>query len=457
MNINRLCNLLREIFKMIRLLSFSAYFVALGCAADLACAQGNLLPAFRGAEGFGAIAKGGRGGRVIKVINLNPAGLGSLQAACAEQGPRTIVFDVSGVIEGDVTIEHGDVSILGQTAPGAGITIAGSLKTRYRARQPINDLVIRFLRVRPLDARGASGDAIQLSENKRVILDHVSCAWAADETIDIFGAQDVTIQWCTVEESLVTGHPEGRHNYGLISGPEGAHVSIHHTLFAHHARRCPAVANGPADVRNNVVYDFRDGFGHDNRPNDGGYNVIGNYYKRGPSDAKIFPFCFRDMVAYYLRDNYIDGVGIVQDPWAEADKLEGLRYYAGKGRKATEEVATPKVTTHTPTEGYRLVLQQAGGLPRDAVTRRIVEDVQTGGGSWGRKPQDDLLEGLTVGTAPSDTDGDAMPDDWEAAHGLNGKDGSDHGKAMPSGYTAIEEYANELAAKLIAAAEAGMP
>lgn len=415
--------------------------------------RGDELPSFPGAEGFGAIAKGGRGGRIIKVTNLEASGPGSLQAACAEQGPRIIVFGVGGVIPGDITIEYGEVTVLGQTAPGVGITIAGSLKTRYRARQPIDDLVVRFLRVRPLNARGASGDAIQFSENKRVMLDHVSCAWAADETIDIFGAQDVTIQWCTIEESLVTGHPEGRHNYGLISGPNGARVSIHHTLFAHHARRCPAIANGPADVRNNVVYDFRDGFLHDNPPNDGGYNIIGNYYKRGPSEAKIFPFCFRGQTAYYLRDNYIDGIDLVQDPWAEADKLEGLRYYAKNGRKAEQETAAPKVTTHSPTDAFQLVLQQAGGLPRDAVTRRIVQEVREGTGSWGRKPQDDLLQGLTPETSPPDADGDGLPDDWEASHGLDAKNAADHSKIMPSGYPAIEECANEVADRLIRAAQ----
>jgi pectate lyase len=426
----------------------------LGGQRPAACQE---LPAFPGAEGFGAIAKGGRGGRIIKVTTLEADGPGSLQAACREEGPRTIVFDVSGVIEGEVLIEHGDVSILGQTAPGGGITIAGSLKSRYRARQPINEIVIRFLRVRPPNARGASGDAIQLSENKRVILDHVSCSWAADETIDIFGAQDVTIQWCSVEESQVVGHPEGRHNYGLISGPNGARVSLHHTLFAHHARRCPSIANGPADIRNNVAYNFRDGFHHDNPPNDKGYNVVGNYYKRGPSDAKIFPFCFRDTVAYYLRDNYIDGVGIIQDPWAEADKLEGLKYYAAKGRKATEEVSVPKVSTHSPREAYDLVLQQAGGLPRDAVTRRIVEEVRAGKGSWGRKPQADLLAGLAPGKPPQDADADGLPDEWETAHALDPKNAADHVRAMPSGYTAIEAYSHELAARLIAQAKEQTP
>src|SRR5262245_38927551 len=219
-------------------LARAVWFIAGVCISTAAAAEP--LPAFPGAEGFGAFAKGGRGGRVIVVTSLKSNGPGSLQEACAAEGPRTIVFAVSGVIEGDVVIEHGELTILGQTAPGAGITIAGSLKTRYRARQPIDDLVVRFLRVRSANARGASGDTLQFSENKRVILDHVSAAWGTDETVDIFGAQDVTIQWCSIEESQTTGHPEGQHNYGLINGPQGARVSIHHTLFAHHRRRCPA-------------------------------------------------------------------------------------------------------------------------------------------------------------------------------------------------------------------------
>jgi pectate lyase len=436
---------------MFRLICFSlSMWIVANCSVTHATAADKAyLPAFPGAEGFGAIAKGGRGGRVIKVTNLKDNGPGSLQAACAEKGPRIVVFDVSGVIEGDVVIEHGQITILGQTAPGAGITIAGQLMTRYGARQPIDDIVVRFVRVRPPNARGGSGDALQFSQNKRVILDHVSAAWAVDETLDIYGAQNVTVQWCSLEESRTDGHPKGRHNFGLISGPDGARVTIHHTLFAHHSRRCPAIANGPADVRNNVVYNFRDGFGHENDPNDRGYNVVGNYYKRGPSDAKIFPFCFRDGVSYCLRDNYIDGVGVVQDPWSEADELDGLRYYADKGLKANEEFDVPEVKTQSPQEAYELVLQQAGCLPHDAVTRRTIQEVEAGTGSWGRKPQRDLLAGLSPGKPAPDTDGDGLPDAWETAAGLDSEDPADSVQQSASGYAAIEDYANELAAQLI--------
>lgn len=66
--------------------------------------------AFPGAEGFGAVTTGGRGGRVLKVTNLDSRGPGSLQAACSAAGPRILVFDTSGVIRGDVTIEHGRIN-----------------------------------------------------------------------------------------------------------------------------------------------------------------------------------------------------------------------------------------------------------------------------------------------------------------------------------------------------------
>ena len=422
------------------------------CLAEV---PADSLPAFPGAEGFGSLTPGGRGGRVIKVTNLNPGGPGSLQEACSAEGPRIVVFDTSGVIPGDITIEHNRITIMGQTAPGAGITIKGMFVTPWTedGSITIEDIVVRFLRVRPDPIPGVSwADAIQFGKVKRCILDHVSCSWASDETVDIYSSQDITIQWCTIEESDTEGHPEGRHNYGLINGPEGQRFSIHHTLFAHHSRRCPAIANGPADVRNLVVYNFRDGFLHDNESNDGGFNIIGNYYKKGPNDT-IYPFCFEDRISYYLRDNYIQGVGMIQDPWAEASKLPGLKAYADKGKKAKQETEVPAVTTHSPLEAYDLVLESAGCFPRDTVSRRTIEEVKTGTGSWGRHDPGDLMAGLDPKSPPRDSDNDGMPDDWERTKGLDPLDSTDHNKVMASGYTAVEEYCNMLAQRLILAGD----
>jgi hypothetical protein len=251
-----------------------------------------------------------------------------------------------------------------------------------------------------------------------------------------------------VEDGDISGHEEGVHNYGLIQGPNGHRISVHHNLFAHQKRRCPALANGPADVVNNVVYNFRDGFLHDNRVNDKTFNIVGNYYKRGPSDPQIFPFCFRDGY-YFLRDNYIHGLGLVQDPWREADRHPGLAYYAKHGNRAPEPAETPPLTTHTPQQAYALVLAQAGAFPRDFITTRCIEEVKTGTGTWGRRAIPDLMRGLTPTLPPKDSDGDGMPDGWEASRGLDPADGTDHGRVMAGGYTAIEEYCNERARELM--------
>ncbi len=73
------------------------------------------------------MASGGRGGQVVKVTNLAASGPASLQWAVDQTGPRIVVFEVSGVIAGDVLIPHGDLTLAGQTAPGAGITVNGHL------------------------------------------------------------------------------------------------------------------------------------------------------------------------------------------------------------------------------------------------------------------------------------------------------------------------------------------
>ena len=441
----------RILHKSKKCVNFSSHFfpeILSSLLVLIISSSAGALPAFPCAEGFGSDTLGGRGGRVIKVTNLNSSGSGSLQSACEMAEPRIVVFEVSGVITGDIVITEPYITIAGQSAPGAGITIRGMLSTSAK-KDRVHDVVVRFLRVRPDAGRGAQLDAIQFSVVDKAVLDHISCSWAEDETIDIYShATNVTIQWCTIEESATKGHAKGPHNYGLIAGPGSSRISIHHNLFIHQRRRNPAIATGPADFRNNVVYNFRDGFSHEGHPPKPPFSIVGNYYKRGPSDPKIFPFCFSGKTPYYLRDNYIEGVGIIQNPWAEADKLYGLSYYKNKGVRQNNEPDMAPVKTYSPKEAYRLVLARSGCFPRDAVTKRLINDIILGTGSWGRKDQKNLMEGLKPRKAPRDSDKDGMPDQWETLNGLD-KTRNDANRKMPSGYTAIEEYLNQLAGKMI--------
>ncbi|MES9990829.1 MAG: endo alpha-1,4 polygalactosaminidase [Candidatus Thiodiazotropha sp.] len=427
------------------------------------------VKAFPSAEGFGANASGGRNGEVIKVTNLNLSGVGSLQAALDIDAPRIIVFEVSGVIEGDIVIPYGDVTIAGQTAPGAGITIHGRLTCQYS--NPPDNIIVRHLRVRAdhstnPSVAGNQYDGIQCSRSSNLIFDHVSASGGLDETFDIFEATDLTVQWSTITRADTDGHPEGVHNYGLISGPNGANVSIHHNLFAHNGNRNPAVATGPAEIINNLVYNARHGFVHHN-PASGDFNIIGNYYKQGP-DNTLIPFFFDDensgggtpAPSYYLQDNYVDDpgdfVGSVDNPWLTPhlhSSFENIDWgwdssVARADQKHTFSQAIERIDDALT--NYDLVLSEAGAFPRDLIDSENVQEVNAGTGSWGTRIPADLMQGLSAGSPPIDSDGDGMPDDWENSRGLSSST-DDHNTIMASGYTAIEVYINELADQLLTA------
>lgn len=147
--------------------------------------------AFPGAEGFGKDAIGGRNGKVYVVSNLNDAGAGSLRDAVS-QPDRIVVFQVGGLIKiKERIVVSKRVSILGQTAPGEGITVYGNGWSFSNA----DDAIVRYIRIR-MGKGGTSGkDAAGIAEGKNMIFDHISVSWGRDETFSINGAAtNVTIQ-----------------------------------------------------------------------------------------------------------------------------------------------------------------------------------------------------------------------------------------------------------------------
>lgn len=427
------------------------------------------LPGFPGAEGFGAGVTGGRGGQVIKVTTLAESGPGSLKEALETPGPRVIVFAVSGVIdlgepnpddvfdEGDssnvLVIPEGDVTIAGESAPGAGITIRGRLYAAYD--EGVGNIIVRHLRIRPAPWTGGGDggeqyDALRFSVNDEVLVDHVSVSGGVDENVDMYEAADVTMQWSVIAESALEGHPEGEHNYGLLN--YGGRASVHHVLFAHNKNRDPALALGPAESINNTAYNVRHGFVNHNDAS-GELTIVGNTFIQGPDDSLI-PLFFDggENVSYYLADNAVDDpgdyVGVIDDPWSEPYFAETIGASAAVRADAPFVFAGglyEPVTVQPSAEAHADVLECAGAFPRDVVDTRILQELEDRGGSWGAKYPDDLLAGLTPGAAPPDADDDGMADAWEAEHGLDPANGDDHATAMPSGYTAIEEYLQGLA------------
>ena len=107
-----------------------------------------LKPGIKKAEaGFGFNSKGGQGGQIVKVTNLEKDGPGSLAEALSKDFPRIVVFEVAGIIDLQGTrlvVEHPFVTLAGQTAPNPGITIIrGGLSI------PTYDVIVQHIRIRP--------------------------------------------------------------------------------------------------------------------------------------------------------------------------------------------------------------------------------------------------------------------------------------------------------------------
>lgn len=433
-----------------------------GRAEVKAPAVAAAVPAFPGAEGFGARATGGRGGRVIAVTNLDDSGPGSLRAALAGEGSRTVVFRVSGniALESNLKLKSGDVTIAGQTAPGDGVC----LQNYGLALSGANNVIIRYLRVRPGDTAGVELDAFGGREGENIIVDHCSMSWSIDECVSIYGgARNVTVQWCLISESLYqSAHAKGHHGFGGIWG--GRNASWHHNLLAHHSSRNPRIPgkneDQVIDLRNNVIYNwgYNSCYGGDG---DVQVNLINNVYKPGPATRESVRARIANPSQGSRPNNWwIGGNLAAASPEVTADNWRGVHPAGGA---AADALRAPKpfdvapVTTHAANDAYELVLRNAGAtLPRrDPVDARVVEEVRTGtarfgetyeGGGKGIIDSQKAVGGwppLRSTAAPPDSDGDGMPDGWERQFGLDPNDPGDGTRDEDKdGYTNLEESLN---------------
>lgn len=440
------------------------------------------LPAFPGAEGFGAKSVGGRftGTRVIEVTNLNDSGTGSLRAAIDATGPRFVVFRIGGTITLNTAliVRNPYITIAGQTAPGGGITLRNN-PTNTKGTFIVNthDVIVRYIRSRPgkpsvssnnVDAFGIEGTSASANPpftgnpTYNVILDHCSASWANDENMETwYAVRDITIQWCIISEGLMAAnHSEGPHSMGILLGEKLTSVSVHHNLVAHNRRRYPEAKsrdNGVIDYVNNLAYNYgggiatvEDGDGHVK------LNYVGNYVKRGPSSStstyemNYIPETYDDGtvrgVSLYLKGNI--GPHRLSDTDPETNVLDATDKADSRLRILSAPNATEPITTTTAQQAYEEVLAKAGArFPHlDSVDQRIINDVKNGTGAL---INDETVVGgwpvLAAGTPPVDTDHDGIPDSWESARGLNPDNAADAvTDRNGDGYLNIEEYINGL-------------
>jgi formylglycine-generating enzyme required for sulfatase activity/pectate lyase len=433
--------------------------MVLGLALALlpaATAQELLVPAFPGAEGFGATTPGGRGGELYLVTTLadydpaiEPPIPGSLRAAVSAREPRYVLFRTSGTIDlkADLWIQHPYLTIAGQSAPGDGICIRD-----YQVVLSTHDVILRHLRFRSGDRTRKEQMAVGIFGGNNSILDHCSMSWAIDEVMSSFGTvHNLTVQWSIIAEGLSHSfHPKGEHSKGSILDGDGG-ISIHHSIYAHHSARNPRVNTVVLDFRNNIVYNwgYRGGYTTEGPSY---INYVGNYFKPGPSTRKSVRtriFEPGDLAPrFYFSGNFME-----DSPEASRDNRLLVRVPRGVESDAfhnsvwvKEPFEAPPIDTDTPERARDRVLAEAGAtLPRrDSADARLVEEIRTGTGRIIDSPSDTGgWPVLNASPPPVDGDFDGMPDDWEAANRLNPADGGDYrADSDGDGYPNLEEWLN---------------
>ncbi|RKD17160.1 hypothetical protein BCY91_03190 [Pelobium manganitolerans] len=454
------------------------------CTSTILKAQ---TKAFPGAEGAGAYTSGGRGTptvatTVFEVTNLTDVNSpGSLRyALTAAATYRTIVFRVSGTIHLTSKLSiKGNTTIAGQTAPGGGICLAD-----YPVSIGGDNVIIRYMRFRMgdryqnkgmVDGAG-SDDALGDLGHKNIIIDHCSVSWSTDEALTVYRGDSVTLQWNLISEPLnysyhfETGDTDFEHHgYGGIWGSR--HGSFHHNLIASVKNRAPrfsGVYNGIADTcdfRNNVIYNW--GINNIYGGEGGFYNVVNNYFKKGPSTTsrpyQMVGVDYSDTqpyAKYYLTGNYMHGSPVnTASNWKSVTMKSGSLADTVLAKVYTPFPAPVLASETSAEQAYIDVLNGVGAiLPmRDTLDQRIINDVRNGTGKLidvqGGYPHGTDYA-LTVNawptlistTAPVDTDKDGMPDAYETANGLNPNSAADRNTRNSEGYTALEVYLNSIVA-----------
>ena len=400
-------------------------FTALACFAPVRGQAPTVKPlvgkkAFPGALGYGSLAAGGRGGKIIYVTTLADSGPGSLRACIILTFPRVCVFRVNGLIRFTTKppwIMNPYITIAGQTAPGGGITLShagGAKGSTPLVIKNTHDVVIRHIRVRTDLFGGFAGgeDDFTIENSARVMIDHVSGSWARDEVINGYGDNnDLTIS----NSIFAWGIPRHDKCALLASDPtDRQRVSFLKNICAHNGDRNPDI-NFPlwscVEVVNNILYNAQSEFAEVWETYGGSpVSIVGNSFLAGPNTHSTSRGIAREQIGstgkaqIYLWDNTFSG----QFAHVSPEVIPAL------------VSAPPCPLTMTPQSAavaYASDLARSGAFPRDAIDLEVLSDVAHRTGRIGARER--TIPPQRPAAPYPDADKDGMDDNWERANGLD--------------------------------------
>lgn len=426
--------------------------------------------AFPGAEGFGRWANGGRGGQVVHVTSLEDDGTeGTLRWALETvTGPRTVVFDVSGIITLNkrITVNEPYVTIAGQTAPGDGIIVRGHQISLH------SEGITRFIRLRLgsiiNEDKGTGYSCVDLQGKQHSIVDHTTVEWGTAETFKAAGnyTANITVQNSIIAEALTNGSA-GQDGFGYGFEAGGEYGTFHHNLMANNYMNNPRIAGGQdatlkwlgeEEYYNNVAYNWQGSAANGSAAK---VNFVGNYYKIGPATntettslmSINVPKNGNGTLDYYVSGNVLDKYGaLTENPYSislvkddEGNPVEG-----GYEPNISETPVIDNGAVYEPAAvAYARVLSEAGAsLKRDATDKRVISNVFNGTATEGENgiisfiedSDYDVYENVTR-DASFDANQNGIADWYEKALDITDAQADPDG----DGYTCLEDYLNYMA------------
>jgi len=389
--------------------------------------------AFPGAEGFGAMATGGRGGEIVHVTNTNDAGPGSLRDAVSAE-KRIVVFDVGGVIKLKSPLSiSSNITLAGQSAPGEGVSVYGSSVSLSGSK----NVIVRHMRFREGIAGPRGKCSLNMNHVSNIIVDHCSIEWGRWDCLGVTESTTVTIQNCIIGEGV---DPQ---RFGCLC--ETDDITFSHNLWINNQSRNPK-AKGTVQYINNVVYNWGvTGLVGGHSGADHWLDMLNNVFIKGPNSNDRFVGQFASTDYVFQSGNLFDG-----DKDGKLNPREAVVEDFRKGEDAAtsfgKAIFAPKiaVTTDPALVAYEKVIAGAGAsLHRDAIDSRLIDSVKSLG-TAGKIIKEESESGghpeLKSGEAPKDADHDGIPDAWETNHKMNPNDPADANAR-------IEEYLNSIAPK----------
>jgi len=455
------------------------------------------VPAFPGAQGAGAASRGGRGGRVFIVTTLADSGGGSLRECVEAAGPRICTFAVGGTIELKTTlyVTNPFLTVAGQTAPGGGVQLTNAVAATERDLSSLvlistHDVVWTYTRLRNRYRINCSNNrtsdcgalfGIESNPERQtynIIAANNSLAWNQDEGFDIWSGTGAPISDVTISMNLIAEGLDS-HSTGMLAGGSNGsfsrnvyNIDFHRNIVMNNSHRNPLMANGSGRVINNIFYNqsfYVSQFG-----GGGLFDVIGNYYKKGPTyrssgfhEISGYSSFFSDAVdgapSLYLAGNLgWNQPAPLGDQWVMTRRVQGEN-----GREIGPAPASWRRRTPLPPSPFPIVadpvavIAKADGAialhvgasrrldcagawvaDRDAVDTRLIRQYVENQGLRALPRGSEAyaqLPTLSSGLACVDEDRDGMPDVWEAARfgDLRQAPGGD---ADHDGFTNIEAY-----------------